>query len=133
MGLGAFALSPSWLEEFFSIPMFFYILFLTFLTQANDRVKTIGDIIKKIKNSKILDQSCLLGSWVNGICAKSVRSRSISHKLQFKIPFQIFIHLHFIGPSSLQALYKVNLYLDNLFFYMESHVFKLQCEGRLKS
>ncbi len=112
--------------------------FQTFRTQANGRVKTIDDIIYK-KNSKILDQSCFLGSRVNGLCAKSVRSRNISHKLQFKIPSQIFIHLHFIGPSSLQALCKVNFYTLTIcflfgitcFLFQWSWVFKLQCKGGL--
>lgn len=137
---GMLCLLPSWLEGFFfvGIPMFFG----TFLTQANGRVKTIGDIIKEnLKNSKFLDQSCFLGSWVNGLCAKFVRSRNISHKLvQFKIPSQIFIHLHFIGPSSLQALCKVTLYTLTIcflfgitcFLFQCSWAFKLQCEGGLK-
>jgi hypothetical protein len=83
---------------------------------------------------------------IGGPSLTLVRPWNIIHKLPLRIPHQDFIHFHFLGPSGLQALCKMNFYFHNtflpiIFLYFDGHglsIFSIKrasqwwCENRFE-
>lgn len=77
---------------------------------------------------------------LGGLGMEFIKSWNIIHKLSIYIPCQVFIYLHkLFDPLGIQALCKMNFYLDNLvsliinFPFQWSWAVSLQCKGGLNA
>lgn len=102
---------------------------------------------QKIKDNKIStnwlfrsDKFTPCSPILGGLGMEFIRSWNSIQKLSLNIPCQVFIYLHkLFSPLGIQALCKMNFYLDNLasliinFLFQWSWDVSLQCKGGLNA